>query len=490
MEKIAGIIRVLSKPEMKYLKNILLTFHGKGDNKLMELVELVEKKPEISQDEASLKLYGDPKSKAFLMTKSRLLERLMQVMQDGNRITNNPSVSNFERDYLHAYFLSGYSQCLMLHNRGAKEAAAYTLKDYLSHPQLSYFPSAKMMLHSLSQFVFHLSPEEYNALANLNQQCLAEIRLNDTAKIFLTECGKISAPFQSVENYERLSFMIQTLEAEFQSLITPYAKYCYLTIQSRFCEFFGRPDEYKKTVEQLVLLFEEHPILSSTNRRSILIVKLAFIKQQENQIDAAIALFEEALILAENYKKNFQAVLQMLMGVCIHGKQWDKAKEVYQMYHKNLSNIESKQKFEYFYSCIYYVENNPKKFLQALSTFDFLWDQKDAYNGPLRIAEILALIDTQKQDIAIAKIEALRKHQQKHLATKREITIYKILNKLMLRSFSFQDVAYFEELLKSLEETPFLFDSLECIQFEYWMRAHLQGIKYKEIIDKINAQMP
>ena len=66
MERIKALYATLKQPEKKFLITYLTAFHPKGENKTLELLELIEAPVELSTDEIAEKLYGDSKSKAFI----------------------------------------------------------------------------------------------------------------------------------------------------------------------------------------------------------------------------------------------------------------------------------------------------------------------------------------------------------------------------------------------------------------------------------------
>ena len=149
MEKVQNILQTLSKSEVKYLKQLITVFHGKGDNKLLALIQLIEKKPDITQEEAALKLYQDPKSKAFFMTKGRLMDRLYDLLL---LTTDLPNANLVEEDP-HASHLADLhkkvSLVITLTKRGLSHIAKIIIEDTLKDEMLNYYPSLKASYLSL-----------------------------------------------------------------------------------------------------------------------------------------------------------------------------------------------------------------------------------------------------------------------------------------------------------------------------------------------------
>jgi hypothetical protein len=80
MERIKSIYSSFSRYEQRTFKTYLTAFHNKGENKALTLVQMIEKAPELTRDAAANELYGDPKSKAFLMLKARLYEKMTEFL--------------------------------------------------------------------------------------------------------------------------------------------------------------------------------------------------------------------------------------------------------------------------------------------------------------------------------------------------------------------------------------------------------------------------
>ena len=114
MDRIRQLYHIFSKTEIRYLKQYLDAFHAKGANKSLELIEVLEKNPDITNREMAEKLYGNPKSKAFSMLKSRLYERMLETLTLSVNFHNNPELKEDPVSYesiqlnstlIHAAFL-------------------------------------------------------------------------------------------------------------------------------------------------------------------------------------------------------------------------------------------------------------------------------------------------------------------------------------------------------------------------------------------------
>jgi hypothetical protein len=80
MDRLKSLYFSLSPSEKKSVRNYLEAFHQKGENKSLEFLKLLDHHPDINHESASQKLYDDPRSKAFIMMKSRLSDRLTEFL--------------------------------------------------------------------------------------------------------------------------------------------------------------------------------------------------------------------------------------------------------------------------------------------------------------------------------------------------------------------------------------------------------------------------
>ncbi|HHG84815.1 MAG TPA: hypothetical protein ENJ82_08690, partial [Bacteroidetes bacterium] len=127
MDRIKALYKSFEKSERKALKNYLIAFHSKGENKPLELLRLIEKKPTISADILATKLYDNPRSKAFIMMKSRLYEKMTEFLS----LSVNPGASKYNKEIPYFHDLIEYRKTMLtatiLQEKNLKEQA----KEYM-----------------------------------------------------------------------------------------------------------------------------------------------------------------------------------------------------------------------------------------------------------------------------------------------------------------------------------------------------------------------
>lgn len=483
MDKIHSIFQTFSKSEVKHLKHLLNVFHGKKENKLLELIELIEKKPNITQDEASLKLYHDAKSKAFFMTKGRLMERLYDLIL---LATNLPNASLVEEDPHASHLADLYkklSLVIALRKRGlgtiAKEMIEETLKDdmliYYPHLKIIYLETYRTMiidideLHEVNKELFNLV--EVVKVELLSTGIIHEIKIMTSLKNFNMK-GMIAF----------LQEKLSIIELELKRIYSPRIYLAYLQIQENLFDSQKKIEEGKRVLQEWIDFLKKNPMLADNNRKSMPYIKLAHVAMNEKDYVKAKELLQEIAPSIGHRLYNYIAAKSAEYFALLYLGQWDMIEEFDLKAIASKINTPNIQYIQYVKVCIPYLKQAYKKLNAEFAELSPLFENKASHNANLRLFEILICIETQKLDLAIAKLEALRKHLAKYDAPKRIQAIYKILHQLELQSFQFGvKNTMIAKMLEELErETPWIPFSLEAIRFDTWVRAQYKGHSYWE----------
>lgn len=486
MEKIQSILQTLSKSEVKYLKHLITVFHGKGDNKLLALIQLIEKKPDITQEEAALKLYQDPKSKAFFMTKGRLMDRLYDLLL---LTTDLPNANLVEEDP-HASHLADLHKkvplAIALRKRGLSHIAKNIIEEALKDEMLGYYPNLKAYYLELYRSMISSDIQQFYEINKQLNQYMLMARVDSLALGFLHELKLINqiSSYNSNSISTFLKEKLEILEEQLNITYSPISYYCYLSLKSTFFELKKKYYEFKQILIECIKFNEEHPLIADNNRKSLPYIKLSYahLHLKEYQMAVNIANQIESLIIHRQH--NWSALLSikcyswLYLGELI---SIDEIEKQYPMIIDKPTN-HNERIINYVLSAKYYYENQFKKALLKIGTLDIFFDNKYEYNSRLRIFEILVYLETQKIDLAVAKLEALRKHLSKYEAPPRVQATYKILHYLELQSFDFgRKNEEIEAMLIDLEaNSPWLSFSLEAVRFDTWVRAQYAKRSYWE----------
>ncbi len=489
MERIHAILQNLSKPEKRYLKQYLEAFHGKKDNRLLELVELAEKNPTLTQDEASKKMYGDPKSKAFIMTKSRLLEKMYKILVDASDIPNNPKV---EEDPSAYDVIDSYKQFTLgsiLRKRGLGMIAKDIWNDILKNKNITNNGFRLLLLSNIRASIkdnldefYEINEEISVALKRNAVEILAEGFRNEYQILLYTRNYKTP---QTLMRF--LEEKIPILEKELSEHYSPIAHYHYLFLKEALSEFCFNFDEGRETIQSMIDLLQSHPEIADKNRAAISFYKLSIIELQTQNFRKAYEYSLEAIDRLGSQIHNLMAAHFVKASATFLMGNRNAIEEYYTLWESLpiKANPDFLQKINYLKACKLYVEKNYRAFQRMLMEMEDLYQSKPHANSSLRIFEIMVMIETGDTDFAVSKIESFRKHISKYEVQPRVAAIYKIFHQLELQSFDFHSQIKIEELLQKLsEENPWSANSFELIRFDTWCRAMFSKIDYWEQFQK------
>lgn len=485
MQKVQAMIGILSKSEKKFLIKYLEVFHGSKDNKLIDFVRLVEKNPNITQDEASKKLYGDPKSKAFIMAKAKLLERLENVIQMGSGIHHNEAVESDPE----AYFVIDSHKVILfalnLRKRGLSWYAKQILLEELKKPHVQIESALRLRLLELVRLNLDRGIEELEELEELEE----EIKLTKKkADLEMLGAGIIQKykVLTSIHNYSKtaiekfLGESISMYEQAKKSLFTPLSHYYYLNMKVRYEDVKQNSINKKQNLEQLVKLSKDYPKLIDEMRKVFNLHYLGTTEISEGNYRAAIEYLDQAFESSKNRSENQLAILL--------------AKSYALFYMGDMSGIEKCVSFceclsnkehlnillvKYQRLVLLFIRKEYKLFFQFFVELDYLFQNKHHWNAALRVFEIISLIETHKTDIATVKIENLRKYIANNEVYPRYFFIFKILHQIELNAYNFSQNTKIDLLIEELN-TKTKWDPiyLEMIKVDTWYRAKQNKVEY------------
>ena len=295
--------------------------------------------------------------------------------------------------------------------------------------------------------------------------------------------------FNSISNF--LKEKLEILGNELNNTYSPISYYCYLSLKSTLFEHTKKYNDFKEILIECISFNEKNPLIADNNRKALPYIKLSYAHLHLKDYGMAIAIANQIENLIIHRPHNWSALL------CVKCYSW--------LYRGELSNINeiiksnplimvkpknhNERIINYLLSAKYYYESEFKKSLAKIDALDMFFDNKYEYNSRLRIFEILIYLETQRIDIAIAKLEALRKHLSKYEAPQRVQATYKILHQLELQSFDFgRKNEEIEALLIDLEaKSPWSPFSLEAVRFDTWGAG---AICKKNLLGAVEGRKP
>ena len=486
MEDIKSLILKFTKPEMKYLKTLLSVFHGKSnENKMLELVELIEKKPNIALAEAAKKLYGDPKTKAFLVMKARLMERLYEVILASPSISNNPIVEEDENAYAYIQLQKDFALAIALRKRGLIELSKNILQQCLKSPHTHINLSFKVMLLEY----FRTSVDNMEDLQQVNR----DLEMTIPQQKLLMEVLAISAEmklFEKIESYstakhiEYLSHKIAYLKdfIDKPEYYSPKVHFYYLWLKVDLYHALKNTEEIQDAIEKMENLFIVYPSLDTHNKKGIRYLRLAETNLILNEYSKTGQNAEKAAKYFINRPINYWFAKSVESFSHLYLGEWEKIIAIYNDFEvlPEPRNKDAGNMIYYVYLCVEYLKGNLKMILQNISELEIAYKNKENTNINIRIFEIMILIELEDFYFAELKIDALRKHLERYKVNPRNLVCYKILNQLQLQSFDFQKEnlkikAFLEELRTEHKWCAY---SFEAIRFETWFEAMKSKMSY------------
>lgn len=482
MDRIKNLYGSFTRHEQRIFKNYLNAFHTKGENKQLILLELIEKKPTISLEEASGKLYNEPKSKAFFMLKARLYEKLTEFISLS--VSALPT-DTAEEDPLNLAVLE-YRKCMLaattLRMRGHKELArdffsqAIDIAREIDCPELELDP-----LLRLKAMAFYRNPaaDEKSLFEELSDAMQRqEVDLNAIAiyhhfnERFVNRSGNED---------ERHAYLMQHLPQLQELLANKYsvrAHYYILHLEINHLGRMGKWEECARQSHVLVDLISRHKGLQNNRRMAMPYLHLSIAEAYLGNWQASMAAldtldpFVKGLVIPE------WTILQQRLSTFMLAGHIEAAGPLAEKLDYKIKNPDFPIKPEmltnavYLVACYHYFTGKLQKAWQKLQEIPDLNHDKTGWNTGVRIFEIMLLIEMEENDLVSLKIENLRKHMSKYEPDERSRIIYRIFVAMDKKGHTFQKVKDADELLKALSETRYLLFGHEVVRFETWFEKN------------------
>ncbi len=463
-----------------------MAFHNKGKNKTLELVEELEKFPNLSQDEYSKRLYDDPKSKAFIMLKSRLMEKMLESLMLSVNMQNNPAYQEDPTALEHVNLHKNMIYASLLRRRGLDTIAEEILQKsaetaaYLRLPEVQIQAAVSLRNISSKESEMWTYKQEIDKYIKQMETDVFGAGLFDEFRVVRTD--KTS---HSKENVDFLDHALNALEVKLENAYSPRGHYYYLTLRYARNDFIEDPEDARRTLEELIGLLSENPGISSRNRLGIPHLQMAGLELTNFQFEKALESADQALKLFHPKKKNTLTVsTYKLFGLVFLG-HLDEAEKLIadlQFFRKQKRLESTINIIRYLHACVHYLRGNTKAASQEIYGVEELLSDKEGWNVGVRLFEIMLSIDMGNYDLATSRIENLRKHTKRYETKDRFITIYRCFQALERVSYSFKNLPKdFLSHFESLAQTSWQPVSNQVIRFEWWVASRISGRPYLDI---------
>lgn len=481
MERVRSFFLTFSKSEQQAFQKYLEAFHQKGPNKSLEFLELLSENPEITQGDAAEALYGDGKSKAFIMLKSRLLEKMVEF----SMLSVNPSGPKPDPD-------SPFSFELIEFRRQMLFGAVFRARRLNS--------LAEECLSKAAEIARECECPELEIDALLRLRALRSIRAEDeeldgiTARI-REAIPKQNADINGVIAYQRflekhtlrlsddgakIQFLeehIPHLQGMLDSQYSLRADYYLQTLKSNYYSIVGDYEAGKETILSIINLVANNKALMNRQRMATPFLQLGLLEMKFQKYKEAVDALDACRqhLNPKNIGHFRASVIKMYAYIYLNDlRSLDKLVSELNKAAEEPSIKNSPRwvgMFTYLLSCVEYVKGNPMRAYQILQEITEMNFDKGGWLTGIRIFEIMLLVELGELDMAMLKLESLRKHLARYEADERAKTIFKLLMALNRVDFNFGEVKREEAILEQLEnEHPWVDLGSEVIKFEDWYR--------------------
>jgi tetratricopeptide (TPR) repeat protein len=480
MDRIKSLYTTLNKSEIKALKTYLSAFHSKGENKPLELLRLIEKRPEITQDVAAKKLYGDPRSKAFIMMKSRLFEKMTEFLS----LSVNPgAASRRNKDMPYFQDLTEYRKnmlaAVVLRERRlrnlSREAMDKSLKiaKKCSNPELEIDVLLRIRGgHASTEKVFEELTLAIRDAMERQERDISAVGIHN--KFLRMHNLRSSMDNKKIEFLER---NLPPLEDSLRQKYSPRADYHLQLLKVFYYSLTGEYEKCKAAADASIAVLDRFPGIRNRMRVADPYFQLGLLELKFHRYDAAIEAMEKAVEYQVPHSRGMLMILLIqLYPLILKGELEEAAAQcdrIDEMLKKpfNTSVDALKGLFFYLKSCVRYRQRNYQEAWATLQEAHELNFDKEGWLSGIRVFEIMILLDRGNGDLASQKLENLRKHLSRYSTDPRLDTIYKLLNHQERMGFLFSHFKGEEDLLRDLAEVHrWKHNGHEVIRFDDWYK--------------------
>lgn len=480
MDRIKTLYQSLARSEAKALKNFLTAFHTKGENKPLELIRLIEKKPEISAEEAAKRLYGDPRSKAFIMMKARLYEKMTEFLP----LSVNPASGKGNKEMPYFMDLIEYRKSMLIASVLLQKRLNLLARDHLEkalkHARNCNAPELEADVLIRLRAMSRSASKSFDELTLDLRRAMAE-QFQDVNATGIYFKFYENHTLKSANDYKKIEFLENHIPDLENSLVQEYSVRADWYLQMLKVNYYSLTSDYeacKEVLQRAIQLVQENKGLRNRNRMSDPYMQWGILELKFHNYEAAITAFEHALeALKPRTRGHFLICLLKLYGYIFSG-DLEGAEELGNTLREQ-AEAPSIRRYPktvgllmYLRSCISYLKGAYHEAWLALQEITELNFDKDGWMTGIRIFEIMILIDREQFDFAGQKLENLRKHLARYESEPRAEVIYKLLAAQERSGFLFNGVKQEAELMRELEEEhTWKHLGHEVIRFEDWYRG-------------------
>lgn len=489
MDRVKKIFQSLSKTELRYLKNYLTAFHSKGKNKALEMLEILEKHPDISQAEISKRLYGNEKSKAFIMLKGRLLEKMLETLSLSINFHNNPAFKEDPATSGAIEVIKDIVYSMLLRRRGLRELSEEILQKCVKRAEELGLPELKLQALIYLRNTSNSGKSVVEIYKPAIAQALQEFETDITGVGVFDEFRVLKGETTSNDR-KLIAFLEQKVQEVEGRLAVCYGARAHYYSLSLKVQLYEKQQDYERgraALAELIELVNTHAGFKSRKRLGIPYLQLASVEMASFRFEAAREAAVRAMEIFHPQTQNFHTAVVYRLFACLYAGRLEEAESL----QPHIERIEQQAPQQavvsivrYLQSCLAYLRGDLSRAGRLLHSTSELFADKEGWNMGLRIYEIMLLIEREELDTASACIETLRKHLGRYDADLRSELIYRYLHLLEKDAFHFHAPSEARsQLLEDIrQQDPWVAVSHEVIKFDTWVRAQLEQRSFQALL--------
>lgn len=496
MDRIRDLYSTLSKAETRHLKQYLTNTHSKGENKSLHLLQALDKHPDWDNQAMASFLYGHAKSKAFIMLKSRLMDKMLEFLSFNATIQNSVPFKHDPDSFVSIQLHKQIANALILQHRGLYGLAQDYLRKTAKEAEEAALPSLttealfhlRRLIHGESEDIIALH-SAISSSSHQHQTDLMGSEFHDSCLSLVLTQSRFDSSLVSL-----LKDQIQGLELQLKQAYSLQGHFYYLSLQIFLSTGMRAYEQGKELGLELMDLVQTHQGLSAKSWQGMAYIHLARLELGLHHYEAGRQAAALAIDLFLPRNKQFLWASLPLTYACLLLGDLTRAQAMMENIDWLMARSTGKDGAEialYLTSCRLYMEGKVREAKRAMLPIKHLYKDKDGWNSALRIHEILLVIELGDNDTAIAKIEALRKHLAKYPGGLRTELIFRYLTLLERQSFQVREInEEMQDILTQLSgETTWNPIGTEMIRFDVWIQAKANRRSYYPLfLDTLEAE--
>ncbi len=482
MDRLKSLYAKLTTRQKNTYKRYLDLFHrGKHEDKQQKYLRMIELNPEITSAEASKKLYGDSKSKAFLMLRGRLYERLIEFLAS----SLNTGLTKYDKEMPYSHDLILYRKHMLiaqvLFGMGASELGVAHLRNArnLANNCCATELETDVLLRLRGNFRTNDdSYQEINeALHRAQRASLTDVEAIGIYHGYLHEYMNLSGIAS-----EKLAYLQKHLPALHKMLEENHSirgEYYFHLLSIQKALLTNDFEAGQRSALASIALLDKHTGLRTWQRRSEPYVQQGNLCLRFGHFTEAIGYLEKARKFTQPESMSLFSITTALLYALIYNGEYKKARKEM----KTLEELKAFPQFQkrlsiigmhtYLDACIAFREGRASDAWRKLQPITQLYADKRGWGIGLRIFEVMALVEMKQYEWAESRVESMRKHVSKHEVSKRDLAIYHLLRHASIHFFEEEPLEEAIIRLKVLEEIEWIPLGHEVIRVDEWYRNRI-----------------